>query len=96
MFCLDRLNLFDKVQESFKHTELKNKLARNKMLIMLKCFPGGSVVKNPPASAGDPGLIPGSGGAPGEGNGKSLQYSCLEKPMDRGIWQTIIHGVAKS
>ena len=55
MFCLDRLNLFDKVQESFKHTELKNKLARNKMLIMLKCFPGGSVVKNPPASAGDRG-----------------------------------------
>ena len=36
-------------------------------------------VKNPPANAGDPGLIPGSGRSPGEGNGNPLQYSCLEK-----------------
>ena len=50
-------------------------------------FPGGSVVKNLPASTGDPGLIPGSGRSPGEGNGYPLQYSCLEKPMDRGAWQ---------
>ena len=44
-------------------------------------FPGGSVVKNPPASARDAedmGLIPGSGRSPGEGNGNPLQYSCLE------------------
>ena len=46
--------------------------------------PGGSVVKNPPANAGDTGSIPGSGRSPGEGNGNPLQYSCLENPMDRG------------
>ena len=43
-------------------------------------FPGGSVVKNPPANAGDVGSIPGSGRSPGEGNGNPLQYSCLENP----------------
>ena len=56
-------------------------------------------VKNLPANAGDirhPGLIPGSGTSPGGGNGNPLQYSCLENPMDRGAWQTIVHGVAKS
>ena len=47
-------------------------------------FPGGSVVKNPPANAGDTGLIPGSGRSPGGGNGNLLQDSCLENPMDRG------------
>ena len=41
-------------------------------------FPGGSVVKNPPANAGDAGSIPGSGRSPGGGNGNPLQYSCLE------------------
>ena len=38
----------------------------------------------------------GSGRSPGEGNGNSRQYSCLESPMDRGVWQAIVHGVAKS
>ena len=42
------------------------------------------MVKNLPASAGDPGSIPGSGRCPGEGNGNPLQYLCLEDPMDRG------------
>ena len=46
-------------------------------------FPGGSEVKNLPVSAGDVGLIPGSGRSPGEGNGNLLQYSCLENPMDK-------------
>ena len=41
------------------------------------------MVKNPLASAGDLGSIPGSGRSPGEGNGHPLQYSCLENPMDR-------------
>jgi len=49
-------------------------------------FPGGSVVKNPPANAEDTGSIPGWGRSPGEGNGSSLQYSYLEDPMDRGAW----------
>ena len=46
-------------------------------------FPGSSVVKNPPADAGDVGLVPGSGRSPEEGTGNSLQYSCLGNPMDR-------------
>ena len=60
---------------------------------------GGSVVKNLPAStedAGDTSLIPGSGRSPGGGNGKPLQYSCLENPVDRGAWWTTVSGVAKS
>ena len=54
-----------------------------------KGFSGGSVVKNLPADAGDardPGLIPELGRSPGGGNGNPLQYSCLEKSMDRGAW----------
>ena len=54
------------------------------------CVPGGSVVKNPPANAGDTrasGLIPVSGRSPEEENGNSLQYSCLENPMDERAWQ---------
>ena len=59
-------------------------------------FPGGSVVKNLPVNAGDAGRIPGSARSPGGGGGIPLQYSCLENPMDRGAWGTIVHGVAKS
>ena len=58
-------------------------------------FPGGSVVKNPPANAEDTGLIPEQGKSPGEGNGNLLYYSCLENPMDRGAWWSIVLGVAK-
>ena len=53
------------------------------------------VVKNLPANVGDSrhtGSIPRSGSSPGEGNGNPLHYSCLENPMDRGAWQTTIHG----
>ena len=57
--------------------------------------PGGSMVKNPPANAGDLSSIPGSGRSPGEGNGNPLQYSCLENPMDGGAWQATVHGVKK-
>ena len=48
-------------------------------------FPGGSEVKASASNAGDPGSIPGSGRAPGEGNGKPLQYSCLENPVDESL-----------
>ena len=58
-------------------------------------FPGGSVVKNLPANAGNEGLIPGSGRSSGEGNGNPFQYSCLENPMDRGAWWAMVHGVTK-
>ena len=54
------------------------------------------MVKNTPASAGDSGSIPGAGRSPGEGNGNSLQYSCLENPMDRGTWWATVYGVAKN
>ena len=52
--------------------------------------------KDPPANAGDVGLIPGSGRSPGEGNGNPLQHSCLGNPMDRGAWWAIFHGVTQS
>ena len=55
-------------------------------------FPRGSVVKNPSASIGDVGWIPGSGRSPGGGNGNPLQYSCLENPMDRGAWWATVSG----
>ena len=55
-----------------------------------------SVLKNPPANAGDTGSIPGSGRCPGGGNGNPLQYSCQENAMDRGAWQATVHRVAKS
>ena len=59
-------------------------------------FPGGSVVKDLPANAGDTVLILAFGRCPGEGNGRPLWYSCLGNPMDRGAWQAIIiHGVTK-
>ena len=57
------------------------------------------MTKNPPANAGDvrnTGLIPGSGGYPGEGDGNPLQYSCVENPMDGGAWWATVRGVAKS
>jgi len=48
-------------------------------------FPGGQVVKNPPADEEDSGSVLGLGRSPGEGNGNPLQYSCLRNPMDRGV-----------
>ena len=62
-------------------------------------IPGGPVLKNPPANAGDArdvGLISGSGRSHGAGKGNPLQYSCLENPMDRGAWWVTVHGAAKS
>ena len=61
----------------------------------LEGFPGGSVVKNLPANAGDVGLIPGLGRSLG-GNDNPLQDSCLGNPMDRGAWRAIVHGFTKS
>ena len=61
-------------------------------------FPGDSVVKTPPASAGDTGdagSIPAWGRSPGKGNGNPLQYSCLGNPMDRGVWWATVHAVTR-
>ena len=59
-------------------------------------FPGSTVVKNLSANAGDTGLITGLGRSPGEANGNPLEYSFLGNPMDRGVWQVIVHGWQKS
>ena len=56
------------------------------------------MVKNSPANAGDirdKGSIPGYGGHPGEGYSNTLQYSCLENPLDRGAWWATVHRVAE-
>ena len=54
------------------------------------------MVKHLPANVGNLGLILGPGTSPGEGNGNSLQYSCLENSMDGGAWLATVHGIAKS
>ena len=60
-------------------------------------FPGGLMVKNPLADAGDTGSVPGLGRSPGKGDGNPLQYSCPGNPMDRGAWRACdVHGIAKS
>ena len=64
--------------------------------LSLAGFPGGSVIKNTPANVGDSSSILGSGRSPGEGNGNSFHYSCLENPMDRGAWRATVHWVLKS
>ena len=64
-------------------------------LTCLQGFSGSSNGKESAYNAGDPDSIPGSGRSPGEGNGNSLQYSCLGNPMDRGAWQAAVHRVAK-
>ena len=58
-------------------------------------FPGGSMVKNLPASEGDMGLIPGLGSSLAGRHSDPFQYSCLENSMDTGTWWAIVHGVTK-
>ena len=58
-------------------------------------FPGGSLVKNLPASAEDMGLTPRLGRSPGEGNGNPFQYPCLGNLLDRGAWWPVVHGVSR-
>ena len=94
------------VDQNIKEKKKFQKLPQNKNLNLLCTsnylgFPGGASVKNLPANANAEdirglGSIPGWERLPGEGNGSSLQYSCLENPMDRGAWQAIVHGITKS
>ena len=65
------------------------------MIITVIVMPRSSVSKESACSVGDPGLIPGLGRSPGEGNGNPLQCSCLENSMDREAWRATVHGVAK-
>ena len=64
--------------------------------IWIRGFPRGSVGKESTCNAGDMGSVPGSRRSPVGGCGNRPQYPCLENPMDRGAWQTTVHGVAKS
>ena len=66
------------------------------MFALFVGFPGGLDGKEPAYNVGNPGLIPGLGRSPGEGNGRPLQYSCLENPKDRGAWRAIVHRITKS
>ena len=59
-------------------------------------FPGGPGGKESACNEGDPGLMPGLGRSPGEGNGNALRYSCLENPMDGGAWWVMVHVVSES
>ena len=63
--------------------------------MILLGFPGGPDNKESACNVGDPGLIPGLGLSPGEGNGYPLQYSCLKNFMDRGAWWATVDGVVK-
>ena len=84
---------FSLSEKSHLKTEIKEP-------VVMMGFPGGTVVKkNLPANAADTGhvgSIPGLGRSPGGGHGNPLQYSCLENPMDRRVWQATIHRVAQS
>ena len=67
---------------------------------LFKClksdFPGGPLVKNPPANSGDTSSVLGSAGCPGGGNGNLLQCPCMDHHMERGTWCGAVHGVKKS
>ena len=86
-------------QESFAflYTNKKDQKEKNKYCILMHFwgFSQSSVGKSSACNAADPGLIPGSGRSPGEGNGNPLQYSCLENPMDRGAWWATVHRTSR-
>ena len=84
-----------KLFQSFTWT-LSFTILLNGCLIQRLGFPGGLVVKNPPADAGNVSSVLGSGRSSIEGNGNPLQYSCLGNSMDRGAWQATVHGVPKN
>ena len=72
-----------------RHTSRTETLDFYAQATLSKGFPGGSMEKNQPDNAGDASSSPGSGRSLGEGNGNPLQYSCLEKPIDRGGLQSM-------
>ena len=96
-----RIFNFNKCFESYLNSfSASSKISSNSMLLG---FPSSSDGKASVCNAGDPGSIPGSGRSSGDGNGKPLQYSCLENSMDGEVWQATVHvavarpgGAAKS
>ena len=91
--------LFREKKKKGKLFFFKTKTQKTSQTVVLKydnmAFPGVSAGKESACNAGDPGLIPGLGRSPAEGNGNPLQYSCLGNPMDGGAWQATVYGVAK-
>ena len=93
------LTLFTVYSGELKYTAQSTRCLLSILFIEQKkkiLFQVALVVKNPPADARDAGSIPGSGRSPGEGTANPLQYSCLEKSMDRGAWQATVHGATKN
>ena len=96
--CLDSNSQFQAIRSripNFWHTCLCLSAPLTGFMLKLG-FPGGSDDKESACNMGDLTSIPGSGRSPGDGNGKLLQYPCLENSMDRGAWQATVHRVAKS
>ena len=94
----------DEEEPCRKHFHTEHLLCtRNRILSNIRAYPGLAsqvvlVVKNLPANAGDirdTGSIPRSGRSSGGGHGNPLQYSCLENPMERGVWQAMVCGIAE-
>ena len=75
---------------------MEGRVSGLQFFLFCNVLPGGSDGKASVYNEGDPGLIPGLERSTGEGNGNSLQYCCLENPMDRGAWSATVHGVAES
>ena len=74
-------------------------MASMQYCVLFLGFPGGALVKNLPASAGDTrdeGSIPASERSPGVGNGNLLQFSCLENSIEQGAWRATVHRLVKS
>ena len=90
-----KLFLFSTRPKKWRKIQIKRYLGIKRYLRNIWGFPGGSEGKVSACNAGDPGLIPGLGRSPEEGNGNPLQHSCLENPMDRGAWRATVHGVTR-
>ena len=96
--CLDSNSQFQAIRSlipNFWHPCVCLSAPLNGFMLKLG-FPGASDDKESACNMGDLTSIPGSGRSPGDGNGKLLQYPCLENSMDRGVWQDTVHRVAKS
>ena len=85
--------IFANKMQTISHIVFLIILTKEKRLFSVN--PGGSVVKDTPAKAGELSLIPRLGRSPGEGNGNALQYSCLGNPINRGVWWATVLGVVK-
>ena len=79
-----------------KESDMTEWLNNKQISVFSPDVPGDSVSKESSCSAGDLGLIPGSGRSFEGGNGSPIQDSCWDNHMDRGACQALVHGVAKS